>query len=151
MKKTILALTFISLSSYAGVDKNKTMEINATISKFALEKPNQYRLEMLEHAAAYTAEEKLIPCLKKSMENKKAVKLKVTAYTQKVLECKEQISFCSSVLIYECNQYEKNLNLQCPFFLLLADQEGYLPKDQQQASGHMFPCGRCVFPIEQQR
>ncbi len=89
MKKILLALTFLSLSAYAGVDKNKTMEINATISKFALEKPNQYRLEMLEHAAAYTAEEKLIPCLKKSMENKKAVKLKVTAYTQKVLECKE--------------------------------------------------------------
>lgn len=89
MKITILAFTLISFSALAGVDKTKTMEIDATISKYSLEKPNQYRLEMLEHAAAYTAEEKLIPCLKKSMENKKAVKLKVTAYTQKVLECKE--------------------------------------------------------------
>lgn len=89
MKKIIFAFTIMSLSAFAGVDKNKTMEIDATISKYTLEKPNQYRLEMLEHAAAYTAEEKLIPCLKKSMENKKAVKLKVTAYTQKVLECKE--------------------------------------------------------------
>lgn len=87
MKKIIFAVILCSSASLFAADDKKTLDLDATISKITLEKNNQYRLEMLEHAAAYTAEEKLLPCLKQSLEKKKAVKIKVTAYTQKVLEC----------------------------------------------------------------
>lgn len=65
-----------------------TREVKDRIVKMVLEKEKFYRLELAESAAAYHAHETFVPCLQKSIKEKKTATLKVTVYSLNVVECK---------------------------------------------------------------
>ena len=87
--KILLLVTLLSFSAMAIAKKEeKTLEIKAHINKMMMTSNKMYRLELVELAAAYFAEEKHAPCLQKAISEKKEAKMKVTAYSLHVLECK---------------------------------------------------------------
>ncbi len=90
MKYAILALFLITTSVQAESKKapEKTLELKVHINKMHLTANNLYRLELAELAAAYHADVKFEPCLKKAIQDQKEVTLKVTAYSLMVQECK---------------------------------------------------------------
>lgn len=90
MKMTILTIIFsLSISVASAKDAKKTVTLPSTVMSMMLEKEGDYRLELKEHAAAYTAAEKFLPCLQKSLNEKKVVKLTIDPTTLKVVECRE--------------------------------------------------------------
>nr|BDT26964.1 hypothetical protein BHI3_04300 [Bacteriovorax sp. HI3] len=92
MKTSILLLTLLmssfTLAQEAGKREEKTIEIKAHIAKMLMTPKKVYRLELVELAAAYFAEEKFAPCLQKAMKENKKATMKVAAYSLSVLDCK---------------------------------------------------------------
>ena len=92
MKTSILLLTLLmssfTLAQETGKREEKTVEIKAHIAKMLMTPKKVYRLELVELAAAYFAEEKFAPCLQKAMKENKKATMKVAAYSLSVLECK---------------------------------------------------------------
>lgn len=91
MKITILTIILTLITSMAlAKDTKKTVTLPSTVYALILEKNGDYRLDLKEHAAAYTASENFLPCLQKSLNEKKVVKLTVDPATLKVIECLEK-------------------------------------------------------------
>lgn len=81
-------LVFLSATSVFAKDAKKTLTLPSTVHSMILQPSGDYRLDLNEHAAAYMAAEKFAPCLQKSINDKKQVKLTVDPQTLKVLDCK---------------------------------------------------------------
>ncbi len=92
MKNIILTLSvLISSALWADTAKSeKTLILKNHIARMNLQGNKMYRLELRESAAAYQAEEKLAPCLEKAIKEKSIAELTVTAYSLKVIDCKNK-------------------------------------------------------------
>ncbi len=85
MKAAILILMLIMGSAIRA--EEKSMEFKAHVVKMMMTKDKLFRLELLEFAAAYHAEDKFEPCLQQAMKEKAEVILKVSPTTLMVKEC----------------------------------------------------------------
>lgn len=92
MKNVILTLSFLMSSNlWAETAKpEKTLVLKNHVVRMNLQANKMYRLELRESAAAYQAEEKLAPCLEKAIKDKSIAELTVTAYSLKVIDCKNK-------------------------------------------------------------
>lgn len=89
MKNIILIMSlFASFSAMAEQKAERVIELKNHVNKMTLQGNKTYRLELRESAAAYYADEKFAPCLKKSIAENKTATLKVAAYSLNILECK---------------------------------------------------------------
>ncbi|MBY0413678.1 MAG: hypothetical protein K2Q18_05915 [Bdellovibrionales bacterium] len=86
MKIIIMAFIFSSLNLYAKKSPEKVLTIKTRIVKMMLEK-EIYKIELEDYAAVYYANEKILPCLQKSMKENKTATLEVTAYSLNIQKC----------------------------------------------------------------
>jgi hypothetical protein len=92
MKNIMLTILFLMCSNlWAEAAKpEKTLILKNHIVRMSLQPNKMYRLELRESAAAYQAEEKLAPCLEKAIKENSIAELTVTAYSLKVVDCKNK-------------------------------------------------------------
>lgn len=91
--KTLLISFLLTINTTIAFAKDakeskKTITLSSTVHSMTMQKNGEYRLDLDEHAAAYMASEKFLPCLQKSLNDKKSVQLTVDPYALKVLDCK---------------------------------------------------------------
>lgn len=66
----------------------KILDLNAHVLKIMMTENKNYKVELAEFAAVYYANKIQLPCLETAISTKKAVKLKVSAFSLQILECK---------------------------------------------------------------
>jgi hypothetical protein len=89
MKIIIFSLLMsLTTTNLFAKEAKKSITLPSTVHSMSLQANGEYRLDLNEHAAAYTASEKFTSCLQKSINEKKVVKITVDPVTLKVLDCK---------------------------------------------------------------
>jgi len=71
----------------AEAKKTPTLKLKTKVVKVMLMKEKTYKLELIDYAAVYYADESLLPCLQQSMKKQKDVDLVVDAKTMTVTKC----------------------------------------------------------------
>ncbi len=84
----ILCLIFDSILAFSN-STGKIIELDSHIKKIMLVKGNKYKVSMFELAAVYYANEAILPCLRRSMLDKKLVSLKINPDAMRIVDCKQ--------------------------------------------------------------
>ena len=69
-------------------NEEKILDLNAHVLKIMMTENKNYKVELAEFAAVYYANKVQLPCLEKAISAKKAVQLKVSAFSLQILDCK---------------------------------------------------------------
>lgn len=86
--KMLFFILCISLSHNIFAKDAKTFSMDTRVKQVRMIKKDKYQVEFFDYAAKYFADEKISKCLMKSIEERKAVLLKSTAYKNQIIECK---------------------------------------------------------------
>lgn len=83
----LLALIFSSNIQAASDKKAPTIKIKSTVTKVMLLSEKNYKVDLVDYAAVYYANESILPCLQQSMKKQKEVKLVVDPKTMIIAKC----------------------------------------------------------------